>query len=84
MPELGEWQERFLSVLFCTVLLLRGRVNFSNLASHSKFSEKTYRRGFRRDFDFKQFNLSGFNCALPPAAPYQGETNRSDGCEPPF
>lgn len=57
MPELGEWQKRFLSVLFRTVLLLRGRVNFSNLASHSAFAEKTYRRGFRRDFDFKQFNV---------------------------
>lgn len=57
MPELGEWQKRFLLVLFPTLLLLRGKVNFSQLAHHSELSERTYRRGFRREFDFEAFNL---------------------------
>lgn len=57
MPELGEWQKRFLLILFHTVLLLRGKVNFSNLARHSALNEKTYRRNFRRAFNFRQFNL---------------------------
>jgi hypothetical protein len=57
MPELGEWQKRFLTVLFSTLLLLKGQVNFSSLARHSDLSERTYRRGFRREFDFERFNL---------------------------
>ena len=57
MPELGEWQKRFLITLFNTVLLLKGKVNFSCLARHSELSERTYRRGFRREFDFERFNL---------------------------
>ena len=61
MPEVGQWQARFLVVMFSTMLLLRGKVNFSNLARHSSLSEKTYRRGFRRSFDFERFNL---NCLL--------------------
>ena len=56
MPELGEWQRRFLHSLFRTVLLLQGKVNFSQLGKHSELNEKTYRRGFRRAFDFEQFN----------------------------
>lgn len=57
MPEVGQWQARFLVVMFSTILLLRGKLNFSNLARHSAFDEKTYRRGFRREFDFESFNL---------------------------
>lgn len=58
MPELGEWQKRFLITLFNTLLLLKGKVNFSSLASHSELGERTYRRGFRRAFDFERFNLN--------------------------
>ena len=39
------------------MLLVCGKLNFSSLASHSELNERTYRRGFRRDFDFEQFNL---------------------------
>lgn len=67
MSEIGEYQKQFLGILFSTVLLLRGKFNFSNLARHSELSEKTYRRGFRRDFDFEQFNLQ---CILQ--RPFQG------------
>ena len=57
MPEVGKWQRDFLRRLFSTTLLLCGKLNFSNLARHSALNEKTYRRGFRREFDFEQFNL---------------------------
>ena len=68
MPELGEWQKRFLVTLFNTVLLLRGKVNFSQLGKHSELNEKTFRRWFRRDFDFTCFNLH-----LLEQRPIQGE-----------
>ena len=57
MPGVGKWQRDFLRQLFSTVLLVYGKLNFSNLARHSELDEKTYRRGFRRDFDFEMFNL---------------------------
>ena len=57
MPAVGEWQKRFLVILFSTVLLLKGRLNFSNLARYSDLDEKTYRRNFRRDFAFESFNV---------------------------
>ena len=58
MPEIGTWQQGFLRQLFSTVLLVCGKLNFSSLARHSELNEKTYRRGFRREFDFEQFNLN--------------------------
>jgi len=57
MPEVGKWQREFIKVLFVTVLLIQGKVNFSSLANHSEFCRKTFRRGFRREFDFESFNL---------------------------
>lgn len=61
MPAVGEWPKRFLVSLFSTILLLRGKFNFSSLARHSAVNEKTYRRNFRRDFDFEAFNLHCIN-----------------------
>jgi len=58
MPEVGQWQKQFLRILFSTVLLIKGKLNFSNLARHSEINEKTYRRGFRRDFNFERFNMN--------------------------
>ena len=49
MPELGVWQKRFMKTMFRSLLMLRGRVNFSNLARHSDLNEKTFRRGFNKD-----------------------------------
>jgi len=58
MSNLGLWQKNFMKILFISLLSLRGRVNFSNLARHSQLNEKTYRRGFEKDFDFENFNLA--------------------------
>jgi len=57
MPEVGKWQREFIKVLFVTVLLIQGKVNFGSLANHSELCRKTFRRSFRRDFDFESFNL---------------------------
>jgi len=68
IPELGIWQKRFMQILFLSLLTLRGRVNFSNLARHSELNEKTYRRGFEKDFNFENFNL-----AIKEERPVKGE-----------
>jgi len=57
MPEVGKWQQDFIKVVITTILLIQGKVNFSSLANHSELCRKTFRRGFRRDFNFESFNL---------------------------
>jgi hypothetical protein len=51
-----KWQRKFLLNLFVAILATHSRINFLNLARHSSLNEKTYRRGFRRKFDFAKFN----------------------------
>jgi len=58
MPEVGKWQRVFIGVLFSTILLIQGRINFTTLARHSELHRKTYRRAFQREFDFESFNIN--------------------------
>jgi hypothetical protein len=37
-------------------MCLQGKAAFRNLSRYSDYHEKTYSRGFRRDFDFVKFN----------------------------
>jgi hypothetical protein len=50
--------------LFPTILLLCGKVNFTNLSRYSHLSEKTFRRHYSETFNFTQFNAHLM--ALPP------------------
>lgn len=56
MPRLANPQQKFLALLFSTILIVRGKVNFLNLSRYSLLSEKTFRRHFRKGFDFLSFN----------------------------
>jgi len=47
----------FFVTLFSTILVVCGKVNFTNLSRYSELNEKTYRRHFRADFDFTSFNV---------------------------
>lgn len=42
--------------LFTTILLMCGKVNFTNLSRYSSLSERTYRRQYSQGFEFAQFN----------------------------
>jgi hypothetical protein len=66
MPGISQPQEKFLVILFSTILLVYGKVNFTNLSRYSCLSEKTYRRHFHRGFKFPQFNQCFFKQALNP------------------
>ena len=46
----------FLIVVLTTLMYLPGKANFRNLSRYSALHEKTYSRGFRRSFDFVEFN----------------------------
>ena len=66
MPEISQPQKKFLITLFLTILLLYGKVNFTNLSRYSYLSEKTYRRHFLKSFNFPQFNQYFLEFALNP------------------
>ena len=54
-------QRKFLVILFTTILVVRGKVNFRNLSRYSDRSEKTYARQFAKAFDFVAFNRQLIN-----------------------
>jgi len=47
----------FFVTLFSTILVLCGKVNFTNLSRYNEPNEKTYRRHFKRAFEFTLFNV---------------------------
>jgi hypothetical protein len=57
-------QRKFLLKLFVAILATHSRINFLNLSRHSSLNEKTYRRGFRRKFDFAKFNQETIKQAI--------------------
>ena len=54
-------QRKFLVILFTTILVVRGKVNFRNLSRYSDRSEKAYSRQFAQGFDFVAFNRQLIN-----------------------
>jgi hypothetical protein len=48
-------QKNFMVTLFSTIVLVYGKVNFTNLGRYSLLNEKTYRRQFFKNFDFSQY-----------------------------
>lgn len=64
MPGISQGQKKFMVILFSTILLVYGKVNFTNLSRYSSLSEKTYRRHFLKGFDFPKFHKAFINKAL--------------------
>ena len=56
MSNVSKPHKKFLLTLFCTIFMLRGRMNFRNLSRYSNLHENTYLRNFRKSFDFEAFN----------------------------
>jgi DDE superfamily endonuclease len=66
MPAVSKPQAKFLDTLLATILALRGRVNFRNLARYCDYSERTIARQFRADFDWPDFHQRVMETALDP------------------
>ena len=64
MSGVSQAQKKFMVILFSTILLVYGKVNFTNLGRYSSLSEKTYRRHFFASFDFPEFHKAFINKAL--------------------
>ena len=63
MPGISQAKKKFMVILFSTILLVYGKVNFTNLCRYSCLSEKTYRRHFFKSFDLTEFNKLFINKA---------------------
>jgi hypothetical protein len=57
----------FFVTLFSTILVVCGKVNFTNLSRYSELNEKTYRRHFAAGFEFARFNQQLSEESIPPA-----------------
>jgi hypothetical protein len=66
MPAVRQPQRKFLTVLFATILALRGRVTGRNLSRYCAYSERTLARQFRAPFDWPDFHQRVLTAALDP------------------
>jgi hypothetical protein len=65
MSNISKPQKKFITVLFTTLILQRGRANFRNLSRYSELCEKTYSRQYRKTFDFVEFNRLAISDIIP-------------------
>ena len=67
---LAKPQRKFLAVLLNTMFLIQSDINFLSLARHCNLHEKTFRRNFRRNFDFAFLNrqIIAQSVAIEPIA----------------
>ena len=67
LPGLAKPQRKFIAALLATILALRGRVNYRNLARYGDYSERTYSRQFQGPFPWLDFHAKTLRTALPEA-----------------
>jgi hypothetical protein len=68
MPSVRQPQRKFLSVLFATILALRGRVTGRNLGRYCTYSERTMARQFRAACEWPEFHQRVMTTVLEPCA----------------
>ena len=61
-------QQRFMTILFSTIIVMCGKVNFTNLSRYSEISERTYRRQFSRSYNFIKGNAEIISKAILPTS----------------
>lgn len=58
-------QCKFVTALLATILALRGRVNYRNLARYGSYSERTYARQFESPFPWLEYHAKMIRSTLP-------------------
>jgi hypothetical protein len=66
MPAVRQPQRKFLTVLFATILALRGHVTGRNLSRYCNYSERTIARQFRATFAWADFPQRVLTTGLDP------------------
>lgn len=65
MSKASKAQRKFIAILLSSLLLVRGKATFRNLARYSLLCEKSYSRQFRKPFDFVGLNRLALSRTLP-------------------
>jgi hypothetical protein len=65
LSSLAKPRRKFLVALIATILALRGRFNYRNLARYGCYSERTYARQFQQSFTWLDYHAKVIQAALP-------------------
>ncbi len=66
MSNVSKPQKKFFIILIKTMISIYGKVNFRSLNRYSGIAEKTFRRWFRKTFDFAEFNSKAIDKVITP------------------
>ena len=67
MPELTKPRRKFIAALIATMLAVRGRVNYRNLARYGSYCEHSYARHFAQPFPWLAYHAQVIRDAVPAA-----------------
>lgn len=65
MPGLAKPRRKFVAALLATILALRGRVNYRNLARYGEYCERSYARQFAQPFPWLAYHAQVIREAVP-------------------
>lgn len=65
LPGLSKPRRKFVAALIATILAVRGRVNYRNLARYGEYSERTYARQFAQPFVWREYHAKVIQRAVP-------------------
>lgn len=57
--------QRFVREVLMLLLVVPGRATFLNLSRYSRYDEKTFRRGFRREVHWAALNVAAIRAVVP-------------------
>ena len=67
MIDVSKPQKKIFRIVIKTIISIYGKVNFRNLSRYSGVAEKTFRRGFKKVFDFALLNSKAIDKVVTPA-----------------
>ena len=67
-------QQKFLTILISTIMVICGKVNFTNLSRYSEITERTYRRQFSRSYNFMKGNAEIIAKVITATLPLYGRS----------
>ena len=65
LPGLAKPRRKFVAALLATILALRGRVNYRNLARYGEYCERSYARQFAQPFPWLAYHAQVIQSAVP-------------------
>jgi DDE superfamily endonuclease len=65
VPGLSKPRRNFIAALFATMLAVRGRVNYRNLARYGEYHERTYARHFAQPFPWLTYHAQVIERTVP-------------------